>query len=187
MLTQIALLLLKTATSFWVGLFLFRGYCLFIKLNLSQGLGQFSLFVYRLTDWSVLPLRRLFPKTSRFDAASFVSAYLVQFAGILLQSLLLAGHFSLMPSLGLALFELASSALSGLTGLLIIFALMSWVSANPDIQYFLDKLTQPFLSPIRKIVPPIAGVDISILIALLLLQVVNIVLANLRVWLLTLH
>ena len=92
-----------------------------------------------------------------------------------------------MPSLGLALFELASSALSGLTGLLIIFALMSWVSANPDIQYFLDKLTQPFLSPIRKIVPPIAGVDISILIALLLLQVINIVLANLRVWLLTLH
>jgi len=47
--------------------------------------------------------------------------------------------------------------------------------------YFLDKLTQPFLSPVRKIVPPIAGIDISILIVLVLLQVVNIVLANLRV------
>jgi YggT family protein len=42
-------------------------------------------------------------------------------------------------------------------------------------------LTQPFLSPVRKIVPPIAGVDISILIVLLLLQVVNIILANLKV------
>jgi YggT family protein len=42
-------------------------------------------------------------------------------------------------------------------------------------------LTQPFLSPVRKIVPPIAGIDISILIVLVLLQVVNIVLANLRV------
>jgi YggT family protein len=80
----------------------------------------------------------------------------------------------------IALFELISSALSGITGLLIVFAILSWVNVNADIRYLLDKLTQPFLTPVRKIVPPIAGIDISILIALLLLQVVNIVLANLR-------
>jgi len=51
MLTQISLLLLKTAISLWVGLFLFRWYCLLIRLNLSQSMGQFSQFVYRLTDW----------------------------------------------------------------------------------------------------------------------------------------
>jgi YggT family protein len=86
-----------------------------------------------------------------------------------------------MHTLVLAFFELASSALSGMTGLLIIFALLSWINANAEVFYFLDKLTQPFLSPVRKIVPPIAGIDISILIVLVLLQVVNIVLANLRV------
>ena len=86
-----------------------------------------------------------------------------------------------MDTVVLAFFELASSALSGMTGLLIIFALLSWINVNAEVFYFFYKLTQPFLSPVRKIVPPIAGIDISILIVLVLLQVVNIVLANLRV------
>lgn len=186
MFTQIALLLIKTATSFWVGLFLFRWYCLLIKLNLSQGFGQFSHFIFQLTDWAVLPLRRVLPKTASFDSASFLSALLVQWVGVVLQSLLMAGYFSLFPSVELAFFELASSAISGVTGLLIIFALLSWVSVNPEVQIFLDKLTRPFLSPIRKFIPPIAGIDISILIALVLLQILNIVLVNLRLWFVTL-
>jgi YggT family protein len=181
MLTQIALLLLKTAISLWVGLFLFRWYCLLIKLNLSQGVGQFSQFIYKLTDWAVLPMRRVLPKFSTFDLACFLSAFGVQLVGILLQSLLLAGNISPMQTLVLAFFELASSALSGMTGLLIIFALLSWINVNAEVFYFLDKLTQPFLLPVRKIIPPIAGVDISILVVLVLLQVINIVLANLRV------
>lgn len=180
MLTQISLLLLKTAISLWVGLFLFRWYCLLIRLNLSQSMGQFSQFVYRLTDWFVLPLRKVLPKTSRFDFACFTSAFLVQFIGNIFLSLLISGDFSVQQTIAIALFELISSALSGITGLLIVFAILSWVNVNADIRYLLDKLTQPFLTPVRKIVPPIAGIDISILIALLLLQVVNIVLANLR-------
>ena len=118
--------------------------------------------------------------TSRFDVACFTSAFLVKFFGNILLSLLIAGDFSIQQTLVVAFFELISSALSGITGLLIVFAILSWVNVSTDIRYLLDKLTQPFLTPVRKIVPPIAGIDISILIALLLLQVVNIVLANLR-------
>ena len=143
-------------------------------------MGQFSQFVYQLTDWCVLPLRKVLPMTSRFDVACFTSAFLVQFFGNILLSLLIAGDFSIQQTLVVAFFELISSALSGITGLLIVFAILSWVNVSTDIRYLLDKLTQPFLTPVRKIVPPIAGIDISILIALLLLQVVNIVLANLR-------
>jgi YggT family protein len=69
-----------------------------------------------------------------------------------------------------------------MTGLLIVFALLSWISSNPEIQNFLDRLTRPVLSPVRKVIPPVAGIDISILVVLLMLQVINIVLANLRVW-----
>jgi YggT family protein len=162
MFTQIALLLIKTAISFWVALFLFRWYCLFIKLNMTQ--------------------RRVLPKSSHFDLACFVSAFLVQFAGVVLQSLLLAGDFSVSHALTLSVFELASAAISGMTGLLIVFALLSWISSNPEIQNFLDRLTRPVLSPVRKVIPPVAGIDISILVVLLMLQVINIVLANLRVW-----
>lgn len=182
MFTQIALLLIKTAISFWVALFLFRWYCLFIKLNMTQSLGHFSQFIYQLTDWSVLPLRRVLPKSSHFDLACFVSAFLVQFAGVVLQSLLLAGDFSVSHALTLSVFELATAAISGMTGLLIVFALLSWISSNPEIQNFLDRLTRPVLSPVRKVIPPVAGIDISILVVLLMLQVINIVLANLRVW-----
>ncbi|MFM7697461.1 MAG: YggT family protein [Limnohabitans sp.] len=184
MLTQISLFLLNTAISLWVGLFLFRWYCLLIRLNLSQSSNQLNQFVCKLTDWGVLPLRRILPKTSRFDIACFTSAFLVQFMGNLLLTIILTGSFSTQQTLVVAIFELVSSALSGITGLLIVFGILSWVNVNSEIVYLLDKLTQPFLSPVRKFVPMIAGIDISLLIALLLLQLVNIVLINLRLMIL---
>jgi len=67
---------------------------------------------------------------------------------------------------------------------LIIHAILSWVSINPELNHLFDRLTAPLLRPVRRWVPPIAGVDVSVLVALLALQVVNIFLTHMRasVW-----
>ena len=55
---------------------------------------------------------------------------------------------------------------------LIIRAILSWVSQgnyNP-IEAVLHQLTEPMLAPIRRIIPPMGGLDLSILILIIGLQ-----------------
>jgi YggT family protein len=66
---------------------------------------------------------------------------------------------------------------------IIVGAIMSWLTAfnvinlrNPvvgRIQQVLDTVTAPVLSPLQRIIPPIAGLDITPIFALLLLQAVQ--------------
>ena len=59
-----------------------------------------------------------------------------------------------------------------LIGALFLQAILSWVSPFSPLAQPLSQLTRPFLDPIRRIVPPIAMVDLSPLIAILLAQAV---------------
>jgi YggT family protein len=61
---------------------------------------------------------------------------------------------------------------------LILFArvLMSWLPGldprNPIVQ-FLVQVTEPVLAPLRRLIPPVAMMDISPIVAFLLLEVVR--------------
>ena len=59
-----------------------------------------------------------------------------------------------------------------LIGLLILQAVLSWVNPYSPISRPINQITQVFLGPIRRVVPPIANIDLSPLIAILLAQVV---------------
>lgn len=55
---------------------------------------------------------------------------------------------------------------------LIIRALLSWlsgVSALQPVARFFNKITDPLIAPIRRIVPPVGGIDFSLLVALVLI------------------
>lgn len=60
--------------------------------------------------------------------------------------------------------------------LLLVRVIMSWVPGvdyrHPAVQ-FVHRLTSPVLNPIRRAVPPVGGLDISPLVAILLLMVVR--------------
>ena len=51
---------------------------------------------------------------------------------------------------------------------LIIRAILSWISQghNP-IEMVLHQLTEPLLAPIRRIIPPMGGLDLSVMIAII--------------------
>ena len=74
---------------------------------------------------------------------------------------------------------MAITQLIGMVAQVYVFMLIgrvivSWVGGDPmnPLVRFLIVVTDPFLERIRRIVPPIAGLDFSILIALLLVQIV---------------
>jgi len=84
----------------------------------------------------------------------------------------------------LAAFGLVRLAISGLTGLVIVYAVLSWVPTQSVISDVIGRLCAPPLMPIRRVLPLVGGIDLSPLVLLLLLQIVSIVLEHLQGWVL---
>ena len=59
-----------------------------------------------------------------------------------------------------------------LIGALILQAVLSWISPYSPLSQPVAQMTRPFLRPIRRLVPPIANIDLSPLIAILLAQLI---------------
>ena len=73
------------------------------------------------------------------------------------------------------LVKLISFALNLLTYAIIIRALLSWFRPNPNnsLVRLLVKITNPILRPLGRIIPPIAGLDITPIVAIILIQLVQ--------------
>ena len=176
MLYQIISFLLDIAIGVLGGACLLRAYMQRQRISFSNPVGR---FVFALTDWIVLPLRRLMPSFANWDFASLLAAFLLA----LLEQVLLAllGGAALRPVLMpvLALFGLARLAISGLTGLIIVYAILSWFPSHSPLTDIIGRLCEPLLRPLRSVIPLLGGIDLSPLALLVLLQIAAIVLANL--------
>jgi YggT family protein len=130
---------------------------------------QVAHFTFTLSDWLVRPLRRVVPGVGGYDWASLLGAFLVVLAAT--SVLLLAGlGFQMIFIAAVARF--LSWMVYGLIALLIIEAIFSWVNPNAPLAPFVHALNAPLLRPLRRVVPPVGGIDFSLLVALILLQIV---------------
>jgi len=155
---------------------LLRLYMQYHRVPFGNPLGR---FVFALTDWIVVPLRRIVPAAGKWDLASAIAAWLLVMAKYLLLMLLFgAMRMTVLPLL--SLFGLMQLAVSGLTALLVVYAVLSWVpGASPLLKDLVDRLAEPLVRPLRRFIPLVGGVDLSPLVAIVLLQVGAIVLGNL--------
>ena len=80
----------------------------------------------------------------------------------------------------LAAFGVLRMAISGMTGLVIVYAVLSWVQTQSPMADLIERLVAPPLTPIRRAVPLVGGIDLSPLVLLVLLQVASIVLGHLQ-------
>ena len=133
---------------------------------------QVSQFAFKLTDWLVLPLRRVVPGVRGYDWASLLGAFLVMLVASVL--LLLRG-LPLDAVLLVAVRRFLDAILFGFMVLLIIEAIFSWVNPQAPLAPFVRALNEPVLRPVRRVVPLVGGLDLSLLAALILLQVAQIV------------
>ncbi len=181
MLYQIFSLLLEVAVGLVSGACLLRLYMQYLRVPMSARSGNpLGRFVFALTDWIVLPLRRVLPSMGPLDTASLVAAFLLQLAEFGLLWLLAgaAGGFFAVPIL--AGFGVLRMAVSGLSGIVIVYAVLSWVSTQSVVADVLERLVAPLLSPIRRVLPLVGGIDLSPLALLVMLQIAAIVLGSLQ-------
>ena len=182
MFNQIISLLLQVAFGLVVGACLLRLYLQYQRVSMSARAGNpLGPFIFALTDWLVLPLRRIIPAAGRWDLASLVAAYLLELLQFILFWMLAgsSGSVAFIPIV--AIFALVRLALSGLSGLVIVYAVLSWVQTDSPMADLIGRMVAPLLRPIRRVVPLLGGVDLSPLVLLVLLQVAGIVLEHVQV------
>ncbi|QHJ12936.1 hypothetical protein FX988_03194 [Paraglaciecola mesophila] len=142
-----------------------------LQLARADFYNPFSQFVVKATHPIVGPLRRILPSIGRIDTATLVLALLV--AGLKIVALnLLIGNTNINP-LGLVIgsfYLVVKEALSLMMWVLIIRAIMSWVSQgyNP-MDMVLGQLTEPLLAPIRRRLPSLGGLDLSVMVVILVI------------------
>lgn len=177
MLYQIVAFLLNTVFGLLVGACLLRLYMQRCHVPFGNPVGR---FVMALSDWLVLPLRRLMPSVAGWDSASLLAALLL---ALLHQTLLLAG-LGVLDELGAgvawvlvrAAFSLVHLALNGLLGLVLVYAILSWTRTDSAFADVIERLCAPPLSPIRRVMPLIGGMDLSPLVLLVGVQVLQMLL-----------
>ena len=138
-----------------------------------------SQFIVKVTNPVVVPLRRIIPGIGGIDMATVLIALVVSIMEFIVilgingapfdpLSAVIYGSLALVKQVGFLLFII-----------MLVMAIMSWVvqGYNPTMMIF-QQLTEPFLRPIRKVVPVIGGLDLSILVAFLILNVINILLSG---------
>jgi len=132
-------------------------------------------FTMALTDWAVVPLRRVIPGIAKLDWSSLVVAWAFEFVLQCLLMLLMGGALLDNPALlSVALFmsfvKLIRLSIYVFMGALIIGAVLSWVNPYHPVAPFFNALTNPFLKPVKRVIPPIGGVDISPVFVLIFFQ-----------------
>lgn len=174
---QIASFLLDVAAGLFGGACLLRWYMQLHRVPFGNPIGR---LVFALSDWLVMPLRRVVPAAGRWDLSSLVAAYLIEVTQYLLLWAL-TGFQGLLVSVGLlAVFGVLRLLLTGMTGLLIVYALMSWVQNGSPIFDLLERLCAPVLRPFRRLIPLVGGVDLAPLAALVALNIGIMLLGNLQ-------
>ena len=163
-------LIVDTVTGVLGGVLLLRFWMQAIRVRPPAQIGQ---FVYTLSDWLVLPLRRVLPGMGGYDWASLIGAFLMVLAS---SALLLMAGVGAQTVLLVALLRFLNWIILGFMGLLIIEVIFSWVNPNAPLAPFVGALNAPLLRPIRRVVPLAGGIDFSVLVAFLLLQIVRYVL-----------
>lgn len=151
-----------------------------LQLAKADFYNPISQAIVKVTNPLLKPLRRLIPGLFGLDIASIVLALIIQVLAIYSCALIMG--YGIMNPLSVAVWSLiglASFVINLFFIALIISVIVSWVAPgnrHPAL-LLMNQLLEPLVGPLRKIIPPLGGLDFSVLAAFLIIQVCKIFLA----------
>ena len=160
-------LIVDTVAGVLGGVLLLRFWMQVIRVRPPASIGQFT---FTLSDWLVRPLRRIVPGMGGYDWASLIGAFLVV---LVASAIMLLAGWTGQAVFVYALFRILNWIIYGFMGLLIIEVIFSWINPNAPLAPFVRALTDPLLRPLRRVIPPLGGLDITVLVAVILLQIIQ--------------
>ncbi len=168
--------LINTIMSLYLIVVLLR---LLLQVARADFYNPISQFVVRATDPLVRPLRRVIPGFGGLDLATLVLALIIQFIIINLLYLLLGG---VMPhpvnALVWSLIGIAATIVKIYFFSILVAIIFSWIApgSNHPALALLNQINEPVMAPVRKILPPMGGLDLSPILVFILINVFTILL-----------
>ena len=134
--------------------------------------------IVKLTNLPLRPLRHVIPGWRGIDFAALLLAAVIQLLNVVLVLWIAGVSASIISVLFWTVVKLVFILVNLYFFSILLEAILSWTGQghyNP-ISRMLWQLNAPLMSPVRRVIPPLAGLDFSPLVVLLLLQVINILL-----------
>lgn len=148
-----------------------------VKADFYNPLSQ---FIVKATNPMLVPMRRVIPGVLGIDMAGVVLALLVAFVKFSVKALIISGTIDWISIAIVSPLLVAKKAGVLLFWILLIRAILSWVSqGGHPVEYVMAQLTEPMLAPIRRILPAMGGLDLSMLVVFIGLNFLNILINDL--------
>ncbi len=173
---DLAHLLLSTAAGFFLAVIWLRFLLQYLSADFYNPVSQWVEWVSRPV---LQPLRKALPRSTRFDWAALVMIVMIKTLELTLYSAM--EFHQIIPFVQLmftAFYALAVQLLYFYQGMLILLMIMSWVVAAGGyhpLYALLLELSEPLCAPARKILPPVAGIDFSLMLVFFALQILQVV------------
>lgn len=168
--TNPLIFLIGTASSLYILAVMLR---FLLQTVRGDFLNPISQFLVRATSPVLNPMRRFIPAFRGVDLAAIALMLALQLLALYLIFLIAYGQ---QPPVGGLVIESVGRLLGLLlnlyTVLILIGVVVSWVNPtayHPGL-HLLEQLTAPLLRPIRSYMPDLGGIDLSPLVALILLH-----------------
>jgi YggT family protein len=165
-----ALFLISTIGELYVSCFLLRFLLQWVRADFHNPLSQ---FIVRVTSPLVRPIRKVVPGWRGMDMATILVALALEL--VLTLALITLSNIE-MPAAGMLLLvvlqRLALTIARLFFFLVLVRAILSWVSQGGyhPVATILTSLTEPLVRPVRRLIPPIGGLDLAPLFVLIGLQ-----------------
>jgi YggT family protein len=134
-----------------------------------------SQFIVRVTNPVLLPLRRAIPGVAGIDLASVFLMMILQMIELWLVYSISGYSSNVVGLFVLSIGKLLALAFNVFFFTILIQVIISWLNPgayNPIIS-LLYSLNEPLLTPARRLIPPISGLDLSPLVVLIVLQLAS--------------
>lgn len=172
-LSQAGVFLIQTLFGFAIFVVLARVFLQLVRANFFNPICQ---FVVKVTNPILVPVKKLIPNIGRFDTAAMVLAYVLQLLENALVYGILGVSISVPVMLAFTVVTLIGTTFTFFFVVIIVQVILSWVSPYGDnpVSPVVSQLAAPIVDPIRRILPPLAGIDFSPMVAIILLHVTKI-------------
>lgn len=168
------------ATLFLINtLFSLYAYTLILRMLLQYLRADFynpvAQFIWQVTNPPTRLLRNIIPRYRNIDLPALFVLLVVVMVNLLLALMILKASPGLFGLLTLTVFKLLVLVINLYTFTILVQAVMSWFGASmhSPASSLLWSVNEPVLRPVRRIIPTIGGLDLSPLVVILLLQVIN--------------
>lgn len=170
--TNPIIFLVEVLFGFYAGIIALRIIMQWVQWDYNNPLVQ---FIIRATQAPVKLLHKFIPYLWQWDSATIVLLLIVTTIKLLLLTALKSIPYALVIFISWLLFDILSLFIILFTASIIIEVILALLSTphnayNP-IQPLVQRMNQPLLTPLRRMIPPMAGLDFSPFVAILILQI----------------